>query len=102
RAAVEASQQRLRPIIMTAISTLLGIFPLVIATGAGSASRQSLGTAVFGGMVVSTVLSLFVVPVLYIVIVSFFCQFKDGCRGLSPIEKSSSVREPAKVGSSVK
>ena len=102
RAAVEASQQRLRPIIMTAISTLLGIFPLVIATGAGSASRQSLGTAVFGGMVVSTVLSLFVVPVLYIVIVSFFCRFKDGCRGLSPIEKASPAREPAKVGSSVK
>ena len=85
RAAVEAAQQRLRPIIMTAISTLLGIFPLVIATGAGSASRQSLGTAVFGGMIVSTVLSLFVVPVLYIVIVSFFCRFKDNCRDLSPM-----------------
>lgn len=83
QAAVEASQQRLRPIIMTAISTLLGIFPLAIATGAGSASRQSLGTAVFGGMVLSTVLSLVVVPVFYIVIVSFFCRFKDGCRELS-------------------
>ena len=85
RAAVEAAQQRLRPIIMTAISTLLGIFPLMIATGAGSSSRQSLGTAVFGGMIVSTVLSLFVVPVLYIVIVGFFCRFKDSCRDLSPI-----------------
>jgi len=85
RAAVEAAQQRLRPILMTAISTLLGILPLVIATGAGAASRQSLGTAVFGGMIVSTVLSLFVVPVLYIVIVSFFCRFKDGCRSLSPV-----------------
>ncbi|MFG6107768.1 efflux RND transporter permease subunit [Leptothoe sp. EHU-05/26/07-4] len=85
KAVVEAAQQRLRPIIMTAISTLLGIFPLVIATGAGSASRQSLGTAVFGGMIVSTVLSLFVVPVLYIVIVGFFCQFKDTCRDLSPL-----------------
>lgn len=85
KAAVEASQQRLRPIIMTAISTLLGIFPLVIATGAGSASRQSLGTAVFGGMIVSTVLSLFVVPILYIVIASLFCRFKDGCREMSPI-----------------
>ncbi|MEM1256225.1 MAG: efflux RND transporter permease subunit [Cyanobacteria bacterium P01_H01_bin.21] len=83
QAAVEASQQRLRPIIMTAISTLLGIFPLAIATGAGSASRQSLGTAVFGGMVVSTVLSLIVVPVFYIIIVSLFCRFKDGCRELS-------------------
>jgi hydrophobic/amphiphilic exporter-1 (mainly G- bacteria), HAE1 family len=68
KAAVQASQERLRPILMTAISTLLGIFPLVIATGAGAASRQSLGTAVFGGMLIATFLSLFVVPVLYIVI----------------------------------
>lgn len=87
KAAVEASQQRLRPIIMTAISTLLGIFPLMIATGAGAASRQSLGTAVFGGMIVSTVLSLFVVPILYIVIASMFCRFKDNCRGMSPIQE---------------
>jgi len=68
KAAVEAARERLRPILMTAFSTLLGIFPLVIATGAGSGSRQSLGTAVFGGMFVATFLSLFVVPVLYIAI----------------------------------
>ncbi|WP_069790502.1 efflux RND transporter permease subunit [Cyanobacterium sp. IPPAS B-1200] len=68
KAAIEASKQRLRPILMTAISTLTGIFPLVIASGAGAGSRQSLGTAVFGGMLVATFLSLFVVPILYIVI----------------------------------
>lgn len=68
KAAVEASQERLRPILMTAISTLLGIFPLVVATGAGAGSRQSLGTAVFGGMFVATFLSLFIVPILYIVV----------------------------------
>jgi len=68
QSAVVAAQKRMRPIIMTAISTLSSIFPLVIASGAGSASRQSLGTAVFGGMFVATFLSLFVVPVLYIVI----------------------------------
>ncbi|MEO1134046.1 MAG: efflux RND transporter permease subunit, partial [Cyanobacteria bacterium J06639_1] len=72
RAAVEASQQRLRPILMTAISTLLGIFPLAVATGAGAASRQSLGTAVFGGMIVATVLSLLIVPILYIIITSIY------------------------------
>ncbi|MGF1534993.1 MAG: efflux RND transporter permease subunit, partial [Elainellaceae cyanobacterium] len=70
RAALEASRQRLRPILMTAISTLSSIFPLVIATGAGAASRHSLGTAVFGGMFVATLLSLFVVPILYVVIKS--------------------------------
>ena len=68
KAAVEASQERLRPILMTALAFILGVVPLVTAEGAGAASRQSLGTAVFGGMVVATVLSLFVVPVLYIVI----------------------------------
>ena len=67
-AALEAAQQRMRPILMTAISTLSSIFPLVIATGAGAGSRQSLGTAVFGGMLVATFLSLFIVPILYIVI----------------------------------
>ena len=70
KAALQASQERLRPILMTAFSTLLGIFPLMIATGAGAPSRQSLGTAVFGGMFIATFLSLFVVPVLYIIIVS--------------------------------
>lgn len=68
QSAMVAAQKRMRPIIMTAISTLSSIFPLVIATGAGSASRQSLGTAVFGGMFIATFLSLFVVPILYIII----------------------------------
>lgn len=68
KAAVEASVGRLRPILMTAFSTLLGIYPLAVATGAGAASRQSLGTAVFGGMFVATFLTLFIVPILYIVI----------------------------------
>jgi HAE1 family hydrophobic/amphiphilic exporter-1 len=53
---------------MTALSTMIGIFPLVIATGAGSGARQSLGTAVFGGMAIATFLSLFITPILYIVI----------------------------------
>ncbi|MEO0406466.1 MAG: efflux RND transporter permease subunit [Cyanobacteria bacterium P01_A01_bin.135] len=70
QAALEASRQRLRPILMTAISTLSSIFPLVVASGAGAASRHSLGTAVFGGMFVATLLSLFVVPILYVVIKS--------------------------------
>jgi HAE1 family hydrophobic/amphiphilic exporter-1 len=68
KAAVEAAQERLRPIIMTSLAFILGLWPLVVADGAGAASRQSLGTAVAGGMIVSTILSLFVVPILYIVI----------------------------------
>lgn len=67
-AVLEASQSRLRPILMTSLSFILGLVPLVFASGAGAVSRASLGTAVNGGMIVSTVLSLFVVPVLYILI----------------------------------
>jgi HAE1 family hydrophobic/amphiphilic exporter-1 len=68
KAAIEASQERLRPILMTSFAFILGILPLVNSEGAGAASRQSLGTVITGGMLVSTLLSLFVVPVLYIVI----------------------------------
>jgi HAE1 family hydrophobic/amphiphilic exporter-1 len=78
KAAFEASEQRLRPILMTAISTLMGIFPLVVATGAGAGSRQSLGTAVFGGMFIATFLSLFVVPILYIVVKQLTDRFLGG------------------------
>ncbi|MBW8015786.1 MAG: multidrug efflux RND transporter permease subunit [Planctomycetes bacterium] len=67
-AAVEAAKLRFRPILMTAFSFILGVLPLVIATGAGAASRRSLGTAVFGGMTVATVFGVFLIPVLYVVI----------------------------------
>ncbi|MEO5937229.1 MAG: efflux RND transporter permease subunit, partial [Terriglobales bacterium] len=66
-AAIEAARIRLRPILMTSLAFILGVLPLVLASGAGSAGRQSVGTTVFGGMVVSTVLNIFFIPVLYIV-----------------------------------
>ncbi|PSB55792.1 hydrophobe/amphiphile efflux-1 family RND transporter, partial [Chroococcidiopsis cubana CCALA 043] len=78
KAAIEASESRLRPILMTSFSFVLGILPLVMAEGAGSGSRISLGTAVFGGMMVSTLLSLFVVPILYIMLRSLFARFSGG------------------------
>ncbi|MFN6464922.1 MAG: efflux RND transporter permease subunit [Nostoc sp. DedVER02] len=68
QAAVTAAQERFRPIVMTSSASLLGFFPLVVATGAGSASRWSLGTALFGGLLVATILSLLIVPVLYVII----------------------------------
>jgi len=67
-AAMQAALIRLRPILMTAFAFILGVFPLVIASGAGAQSRHSLGTAVFGGMILSTMLSLIVVPVFYVII----------------------------------
>ena len=67
-AAEEAAQLRFRPILMTSFAFLLGVLPLVVATGAGAASRRALGTAVFGGMAVATLLGVFIIPVLYVVI----------------------------------
>ncbi len=66
-AAINASQQRFRPIVMTSMASLAGFFPLLIATGAGSSSRWAVGYTVFGGLLVATLLSLLVVPVLYVV-----------------------------------
>lgn len=67
-AAMEAAKLRLRPILMTALAFILGVSPLVIAEGAGAASRQSLGTTVFGGMLAATVLGLVFTPVFYVTI----------------------------------
>src|SRR5262249_112354 len=65
-AAVQASRLRFRPILVTSFAFILGIWPLVIAPGAGAASRRALGTAVFGGMIASTVLAIFLVPVFFV------------------------------------
>ncbi|MCC7123458.1 MAG: multidrug efflux RND transporter permease subunit [Acidobacteria bacterium] len=67
-AAFDAARLRFRPILMTSFAFLLGVLPLVYASGAGSASRRALGTAVFGGMLAATFLAVFIVPVLYVVI----------------------------------
>jgi HAE1 family hydrophobic/amphiphilic exporter-1 len=67
-AAIEAGRIRLRPILMTSFAFILGVMPLAIATGAGAGARNSVGTAVAGGMLASTFLSIFFIPVLYVVI----------------------------------
>ncbi|HEV7501022.1 MAG TPA: efflux RND transporter permease subunit, partial [Vicinamibacteria bacterium] len=67
-AAVEAARIRLRPILMTSFAFILGVMPLAVATGAGAGARNSVGTSVAGGMVASTFLSIFFIPVLYVVI----------------------------------
>jgi HAE1 family hydrophobic/amphiphilic exporter-1 len=69
-AAARAAETRLRPILMTSIAFVLGVTPLVFASGAGSAARNSLGTVVFGGMIVSTILNLYITPTLYVIIAS--------------------------------
>jgi HAE1 family hydrophobic/amphiphilic exporter-1 len=67
-AAVQAATIRLRPILMTSLAFILGVVPLVVASGAGENGRHSVGTTVFGGMIMSTFLNLFFIPVLYLII----------------------------------
>jgi hydrophobic/amphiphilic exporter-1 (mainly G- bacteria), HAE1 family len=67
-AAIQAATIRLRPILMTSLAFILGVLPLVLATGAGENGRHSVGTTVFGGMIMSTFLNLLFIPVLYLII----------------------------------
>jgi len=67
-AAIESARIRLRPILMTSLAFILGVVPLVIASGAGKAGRQSVGTTVFGGMIAATTLNLLFIPVLYVLV----------------------------------
>jgi HAE1 family hydrophobic/amphiphilic exporter-1 len=67
-AVIQAAATRLRPILMTSIAFLLGVVPLMLASGAGAAARNSLGTTVFGGMLVSTVVNLVFIPGLYVLV----------------------------------
>jgi HAE1 family hydrophobic/amphiphilic exporter-1 len=67
-ATIEAARIRLRPILMTSFAFILGVVPLMVATGAGQEGRHSVGTTVFGGMIMSTVLNLYFIPVLYLII----------------------------------
>ena len=98
KAAQKAAEERFRPILMTAVSSLVGFFPLVIATGAGSASRRVIGTALFGGLFISTVLSFLVVPVLYVVIKSLEARFLNN--GKQP-PSDSGVSDDARYSGTV-
>ena len=67
-AAVEAARERFRPILMTSFAFILGVSPLVIASGAGAASRHSIGTGVFFGMLMATLVGIFFIPLFFRVI----------------------------------
>ena len=67
-AALEAARIRLRPILMTSVSFMAGVFPLAIATGAGANARVAIGTAVIGGMLTATILAIFYIPLFYVLV----------------------------------
>jgi len=77
-AAIESARIRLRPILMTSLAFILGVLPLVVATGAGQVARRSVGTTVAGGMLISTFLNLVFIPVLYVVVQTVRGKFGGG------------------------
>lgn len=83
-ATLEAVKLRLRPIIMTSLAFILGIIPLMLSTGAGAVSRQTIGWTVFGGMTAATLLAIFIVPVLFVVIT----RLSYGKKKLAELEAS--------------
>ncbi|HEX3470487.1 MAG TPA: multidrug efflux RND transporter permease subunit [Silvibacterium sp.] len=92
-AAVEAAELRLRPILMTSFAFILGVLPLYFATGAGALGRRSVGTTIVGGMLVSTVLNLFFIPVLYVILQSMLSGLKrKKSLAQEEIPQSSSAR----------
>jgi multidrug efflux pump subunit AcrB len=93
-AAMIAARLRLRPILMTAFAFILGVVPLMFATGAGAASRQSIGTTVFGGMLAATILTLAFVPVFYALIEHLREGNLHGILGLAR-ERLDNYAEPA-------
>lgn len=80
-AAIEAAELRLRPILMTSIAFILGVLPLVFATGAGKLGRHSVGTTIVGGMIVSTLLNLVFIPVLYVLFKGLLSRFSKSQPG---------------------
>jgi len=95
QAAIEACRLRLRPILMTSIAFIAGVFPLVISTGAGSEMRHAMGVAVFSGMIGVTVFGLFLTPVFYVVLM------KLGAKKTSPKPAPTSAPSHGPTGSAL-
>lgn len=76
KATIEAAGLRLRPILMTSLAFIIGCLPLAMASGAGAAARNSMGTAVVGGMIFATILGIFLIPVMYCLVVWITARFK--------------------------
>ena len=85
-AMIEAGRIRLRPIIMTAFATIIGVLPIALGLGAGSASRRPLGYAIVGGLFFSTILTLFLVPVVYVLIDNMRARFRGDKSHRGPIQ----------------
>ena len=99
-ATLEAAHLRLRPILMTSLAFILGVLPLALSTGAGSASRHDIGTGVAGGMITATVLAVIFVPVFFVVIRRIFKSQKPSHTMMAPkptgLDEDDGNNDPAK------
>jgi multidrug efflux pump len=95
-AALEAARLRLRPILMTSLSFILGAMPLVLASGAGAAARHSIGTGIIGGMIGATTLALFFVPLFYYLITSL--KERTSKKKTDTNDHTSTAESPEKAG----
>ena len=85
-AAIKAAKSRFRPILMTAFSFILGVFPLVVAAGSGAEARKVMGMALLGGMTIATLLGVFLYPMLYVMIGKLFGYEKKRDKELETAE----------------
>lgn len=93
-ATIEAARQRLRPILMTSLAFILGMVPLVIASGAGAAGRKAVGTGVMGGMILATAIGIFFIPVFYVSAVKWLTR-KKGQPETTPPSTIATTQEDA-------
>jgi multidrug efflux pump len=94
-AVIEAAGTRLRPILMTSVATIAGHFPLVLATGPGAGSRNSIGKVLVSGMAIGTLFTLFVVPAIYILIARTHSKERE--HGLMPVRRHEHVSAPREL-----
>jgi HAE1 family hydrophobic/amphiphilic exporter-1 len=99
-AAIEAAELRLRPILMTSFAFILGVIPLAIASGAGAQGRRSVGTTIIGGMLVSTLLNLFFIPVLYILLQTLLGKFGGNRSSRRPAQSVDTTAYATTAGGS--
>jgi multidrug efflux pump len=97
-AAIEAAQMRMRPIVMTSMAFVLGVLPLALASGAGSASQNAIGTGVIGGMLTSTFVATFMIPMFYVVVVSKLARKKRPSAPAVPTTSTRPAVDPGTAG----
>ena len=100
-AASEGARLRFRPVMMTSFAFILGLYPLVVATGASQLARRNVGTPVFGGMILASFVGIFVIPPLYVVFQAIRERLRPGARPAKSLDPAPLSQKPAGDGTAV-